>query len=192
MILNEPIAGPSLTLRSLSNCDIGRTYVDWLNDSEVNCFLETRHIKQDLETIREFVQNMNQSGDQLLLGIFVEDDRHIGNIKIGPINSVHRFADISLFIGDKASWGHGYGKQAVTLLSKYGFERLGLFKICASMYEENVASRRLFLTVGFREEGFFRDHCINAQGRRTGIHCLALFELEFLARSSERTRFSEP
>jgi len=176
MILNEPIVGRRLMLRSLSDADIGQTYVNWLNDLEVICFLETRHSKQDLTTIRDFVHRMNDLHDQLLLGIFVGRRRHIGNIKIGPINSNHRFADISLFIGDKASWGHGYGKEAVTMLSLYAFKMLNLYKIYARMiYEENVASRQLFLSVGYEQEGFLRDHYIDHKGRRTGGYCMSLF-----------------
>jgi len=175
MILNEPIVGRRLMLKSLSDADIGQTYVNWLNDPEVTCFLETRHSKQDLATIRDFVYCMNDLLDQLLLGIFADGHQHIGNIKIGPINSIHRFADISLFIGDKAFWGHGYGKEAVTMLSLYAFEKLNLYKIYAWIYEENVASRRLFLRVGYKQEGFFQNHYINNKGQRTGALRMSLF-----------------
>ena len=40
-------------------------------------------------------------------------DKHIGNIKLGPINWIHRYGDISLLIGDKDYWGKGIATEAI-------------------------------------------------------------------------------
>ncbi|MEY8213728.1 MAG: hypothetical protein RPR97_04495 [Colwellia sp.] len=42
-----------------------------------------------------------------------KNDEHIGNIKIGAIKNNHRVGSVSLFIGDKKSWGQGLASQAI-------------------------------------------------------------------------------
>lgn len=56
---------------------------------------------------------------------------HIGNIKIGPINPHHNYADISYFIGEKSLWGKGIATEAIQLILKYAFEELKLHKVTA-------------------------------------------------------------
>ena len=51
----------------------------------------------------------------------VEDGRHIGNIKLGPIQWLHRRADLSLFIGDKSCWSLGYASEAIGLVRDWAF-----------------------------------------------------------------------
>ena len=64
-------------------------------------------------------------------------------------------ADVGLWIG-LPYHGKGYGTLAVRWLVDYGFTRLGLEKIEASIYTGNWASRRIFEKNGFILEGTIR------------------------------------
>jgi uncharacterized protein (DUF952 family)/RimJ/RimL family protein N-acetyltransferase len=64
-------------------------------------------------------------------------------------------ADLGLWIG-LPHHGKGYGTLAVRWLVDYGFTRLGLEKIEASIYTGNLASRRIFEKNGFILEGTIR------------------------------------
>ena len=46
-------------LRPLEKADCTNLYVSWLNDPEVNRYLETRHTPQTLETVEAFVSTVN-------------------------------------------------------------------------------------------------------------------------------------
>ncbi len=61
----------------------------------------------------------------MFFGIFVIETReHIGNIKIGNIDQIHRFADVGLLIGEASARGKGYGTEAILLACRYAFGNL--------------------------------------------------------------------
>ncbi len=153
------IKGDNIFLRILTKEDCGEKYVNWLNDPVINKYLEIRWTKHNKESVVQFVQEVNSSGNSQLLGIFRNSDSsHIGNIKIGPINVNHQYADISYFIGDKDAWGCGYASEAVKLITKYGFEDLALNKCVAGVYSSNTASCKVLEKVGYTNEGCLKKH----------------------------------
>lgn len=163
------IESERLLIRELEVDDISASYLAWLEDPEVNQFLETRFDKQTYESISEFVQEHKQRTDSYLLGIFSKNDmRHIGNIKLGPINSHHASSQISFLIGARDTWGCGYATEAVALVTSWGFKKLRLARIEAGCYERNFGSLKVLLSCGYEVEGFFRKSRIAADGSRTG------------------------
>lgn len=155
MQLTTPIIGESLFLRTLLPVDATPDYLGWLADPIVNAYLEVRFSPpRSVSDLATFITDINQSSHTLMLGIFLqENSRHIGNIKLGPIDWNHRVGDIGFLIGDKEVWGKGYASNAIALLSDYAFTYLGLAKLTAGCYAENEGSRRALLKAGFVEEG---------------------------------------
>ncbi|MFH1148449.1 MAG: GNAT family protein [Pseudomonadota bacterium] len=151
------IEGERIYLREVRLSDVNDDYCRWLNDPEVNRYLETRFMEQNLESVREYVEGKINNRDEELLAICLkEDNRHIGNIKLGPINRLHRFADISLFIGDKSCRGEGLGTEAIRLITRFAFADLNLNKVKAGCYEANKASAGSFIKAGFYREGILK------------------------------------
>ena len=152
---------PEIYLQEISLLDANDNYVNWLNDSHVNQYLETRHSVQSLSSIREFIEATIANPNEHLFTIRLSaSNKHIGNIKLGYINHHHKTADISLFIGDKNSWGKGYASQAIKIISHYGLETLHLRKLCAGAYEPNIASTKAFLKAGYQLDGVLSNHFI--------------------------------
>jgi RimJ/RimL family protein N-acetyltransferase len=85
---------------------------------------------------------------------------HVGNIKIGKIDSFHMHAEVGIMIGEKGCWGKGYGTEAIGLVLKYAFNELCLNKLTAGMYSENVGAFKSFVNNGFRKVGVFRKHVL--------------------------------
>ena len=101
-------------------------YCEWLNDPDVNRYLETRFEAQTRERVLAYVAEQAQSPSAVLLGIMRKaDDLHLGNLRIGAIDRHHLTATIALVIGEKAAWGHGYGTEAIQLATRYAIERSG-------------------------------------------------------------------
>jgi predicted dehydrogenase/RimJ/RimL family protein N-acetyltransferase len=151
--------GDAIYLRPLVHDDVNETYLRWLTDPEVGRFLETRHRRQTLDTIHEFVGRVNARDDEFLFGIFLKDnDRHVGNIKVGPVKENHSLADVSLFIGERDCWGRGIATDAIRVVSRFAFEALGVNKLNASAYAENRGSIGAFLRVGYTQEGVRKRH----------------------------------
>lgn len=167
-----------LTYRTLGEEDVTPTYVGWLNDPRVNRYLETRYETQTLASCRAFVTQMTQDPANHLFGLFLRTDgRHLGNIKLGLINAVHATGQISLFLGDPGCWGQGYATEAIRAITAWGFDDLKLAKLGAGCYDENLASLRAFLKVGYQVEGFLRAQAV-LDDRRIGIFRLGILPPE--------------
>lgn len=146
--------GAEIGLRRVMADDATPEYLGWLRDPDVNHFLETRFTDHTPESLADYVASMAQSPDSELLAIVrLADGRHIGNIKIGPVERHHGTADVGLMIGDRDAWGRGYGTEAIVLATRFAFRELGVRKLTASCYSGNAGSAAAFLKAGWTEEG---------------------------------------
>lgn len=139
--------------------DVADEYVSWLNDPAVNRYLESRFVHHTPESTRRFVQSILDSDDSIIFGIrYVPCARHVGNIKLGPVDRQHRRGEIGLLIGDRAVWGRGIAAAAIELATRYAFDSLGLLKVTAGCYAGNIGSRRAFEKAGFVVEAIRKRH----------------------------------
>lgn len=164
------VADEKITLKNINIHDDLSNYLCWLLDEEVNQYLELRfNLPKSEEEIWDYVNSINKSSDTILFGIFDRlTDLHIGNIKIGPINPHHKFADIGLLIGNKSLWGRGYGSSAIKLACDYAFTELGVEKLTAGCYAENLGSFYSFVKQGFVQEGVLRNQWLFKEKRQDG------------------------
>lgn len=168
----------SIYLQSIDINDVSNTYVDWLNDPQVNQYLETRFTHQNIESVTSFIRATLSKTDEYLFTIRTKDKHHIGNIKIGAINAHHGTGEISLFIGDKDSWGKGYATLAISLITYFAFSNLNLRKISAGAYKSNIASTRAFIKSGYEMDGVKKAHYISNEEVIDGV-CVCLFSDNF-------------
>ncbi len=160
------IKSEKLYLRELLPKDVTKDYVTWLNDPEVNTYLESRFVKHTLESVKEYVKGVFYDDQYYMFGIFLrKNSKYVGNIKLGPINLHHKRSEIGLMIGDKSAWGRGVGTEAIKMVTKFGFNELNLLKISAGMYESNIFSKKSFEKVGYKAEGLYRNHVDSCSGR---------------------------
>jgi len=147
----EKITGEKIYLRRLSSEDATEKYCGWINDPEVNRYLETKKI--DILCLKDYINEKNFRSDCLLLGIFSKrGDCHIGNVKFEPIDFKRKETTMGLLIGDKEYWNQGIGTEAATLVVNYAFDALGLEKISLGVVLENKAAVRTYEKVGFKFE----------------------------------------
>jgi RimJ/RimL family protein N-acetyltransferase len=155
VLVATALSTEDLILRSLDVHHASGPYSAWVRDADVTRHLEVRFSPPDVAALERFIRAMNESDDNLLLGLFPADDpkRHIGNIKLGPIDRRHACAAIGILIGEKAYWGRGLAGQAVAAVATHAFATLGLERVEAGFYAGNVASQRAFRRAGFVQEG---------------------------------------
>ena len=173
----------SIYLQSISVNDVSNNYVDWLNDPLVNQYLETRFSHQSIETVTSFVKSTLNNPNEYLFTIRTKDKCHIGNIKIGAINEHHGTGEVSLFIGDKNSWGKGYATLAIELISYFAFFTLKLRKLSAGAYQTNIASTQAFIKSGYKMDGVKKAH-YRSHGEIVDGVLVCLFSNEFKASNS--------
>ena len=105
-----------------------------------------------MESTKTFVSQKYDSASDLLFGIFF-DGTHIGNIKLGLIKFEHLSAEVSFFIGEKEFWGKGVASKCVETIVQFAITELGLKKVSASYYENNIGSANVLKKCGFVVEG---------------------------------------
>ena len=153
------VKGDTIFLRTVKKTDATVNYVKWMNSKKINQFLESRFIKQDKKDLENYIKKMNKTPNVMFFAIIRKDNnKHIGNIKLGPIDWNHKFAEIGIMIGDRNSLGKGYASEAIKLISDVGFDYLKLHKIIAGAYENNIGSIKAFLKAGFFIDGIRYSH----------------------------------
>lgn len=152
-------------LEQLTTDGVTDEYVSWLNDPEVNRYLESRFVRHDREGVTSYVNSVLESPTSLLLAIYSNAlDCHVGNIKLGPIDRYHCLGEIGLLVGLRASWGKGIATNAIAVISRIGFEQLGLRKLTAGCYSSNKGSQIAFERAGFGVEAVRRNHFVSDGG----------------------------
>lgn len=152
------VEGDLIRMRELRLSDVNETYYRWMNDSSATRYLESRFFPQSKEDILEYVRVLHGKRDSVIFALILkEDGRHIGNIKLGNINWVHRHADVGMLIGEKDCWSRGVGREAMRLITDYAFGVLNLNHLTGGIYATNSGSLRMTLKSGWREEGRRRE-----------------------------------
>lgn len=176
--MNAPaLEAERLYLKPLSLEHLSEEYVGWMNDPEVNRYLESGG-DYTLEKLRDFLQGV-ESRPILFWAIHLRsNDLHIGNIKIDPLNERHGLGEYGILMGRKSAWGKGYAREASQKVIGFCFEDLGLRKITLSVVKDNIAAVELYKRTGFVTEGVYKHH-----GRYEGKYCdvlrMALFNPAF-------------
>lgn len=154
------LKGKKIYLRRLTEDDATQEYADWMNDPEVNQYLESRFFPQTIESTRAFIRSVTNDNNYQFGMFDIETDKHIGNIKIGCINHYHKYADIGFLIGDKSYWGRGIATEAIKLVTEYAFNTLKLHKLWGGAYAPNIGSIKAFLKNGYEKEGCKKKLCM--------------------------------
>lgn len=156
------LEGERVLLRPLTPSDVTQVYCGWMNDPEVNRFLETRFQHQTEEGLKCYVAQKREDPQVIFWAILMkEENRHIGNIKLDPINPIHRTGVIGFLIGEKSYWGQGLITEAICLVCDYAFGVLNLHKLTAGCYSTNIGSAKTLQKAGFVQEGLQREQFLS-------------------------------
>ena len=152
--------GKRYFLETLLPEDVTERYVQWINDLEVNRFLEVRFSGLNRESTKDFVMSFDNK-TKFLFGIYTcKENIHIGNASLN-INANHNIAEFGYFVGDKRYWGENAAMEACYLLLEFGFNKLGLRKIWGGAYLTNISSIFNHKKMGFTQEGRLREHYVD-------------------------------
>jgi RimJ/RimL family protein N-acetyltransferase len=148
------IESERICLRAVSLADANENYQCWLNTPEITRFLESRFHPTSLEQLQNYVKGMSEDSRNFFLAIILKrDERHVGNIKLGPVDWIHRTAELGILIGERDCWGQGYATEAIKAVVEFAFDTLNLHKITAGAYSANEGSIKAFQKAGFEIEG---------------------------------------
>ena len=152
----------NIQLKELNQELVSDKYIKWMNNYKVTKLTEQRFFKHTKKTIIQFVNDKKKSKIEYLFGIFYVKKKkiHIGNIKLGPINNLHKFAEISYLIGDLSYQNKGFATEAIKQILIIAKKKYKLKKIVASLYSNNFASRKVLEKNEFKLEGIIKSKFI--------------------------------
>lgn len=159
MVNSYFLEGEKIGLRVLEKADLTEEYFQWLNDEKVTKYMEPGFFPNDSVSFKNYFESMRNSKNNVMFGIFwKKNEKHIGNVKLGPIHWIHRRADYSIIIGNKDYWKKGVCTEVTQLMCEYGFTKLNLNRIQLGVVDKNIGAIRAYEKLGFKEEGRSRNY----------------------------------
>jgi [ribosomal protein S5]-alanine N-acetyltransferase len=172
-----------LILKEIKVSDISQEYIDWLNNPDINKYLEIRFFPQTLETVKQYIESkLSDTVNTKHFGIFDNNGKRlVGSVTIPHIDWNHLSGDISFVIGYPDTQGRGYGTEAVHAVCYYMFMNCGLKKLWGGYYDGHTASEKIFFKNGFSIEGRIKGKLINYLNKRVDWIVAGLLIHEFKA-----------
>lgn len=101
---------------------------------------------------RYIEENQNDLFLDLQMRFMIENEQQevVGNIDLFHYDPMHNRAEVGIVVA-AAHRRKGIGRMALGLLEEHCFHRLGIHQLYAYITAENLSSRRLFASCGYRE-----------------------------------------
>jgi len=127
------------------------------NDPEVAGLLGGFTFGYARADLAEWIEFHRQRKDEVLWIIADgETDDCLGHVGLYKLDHRIRSAEFAILLGAKHRWGQGIGREVTRGVVEYGFQMLNLNRIELNVLEHNERARRLYQSLGFREEGLLR------------------------------------
>jgi RimJ/RimL family protein N-acetyltransferase len=175
------IYGDRIRLRAAERADLP-LFVAWLNDPEVRQFLFLNLPMSLAQEERWFEEMLKAPPAEQVMVIEVQQEggwTPIGNTSLMNIDWTNSLAEVGIFIGEKAFWSRGYGREAMRLMLKHGFETLNLNRVWLRVYEFNQRGIRAYEHAGFKHEGRLRQ-AIYKGGRYHDVLIMSALRCEWM------------
>ena len=174
MSLNKTLESERLFYRPLDLSYCNERYMQWLNDEEVNRYLEIFE-PYTIDNLRGYLEAVQKNDKILFWAIHLkENNKHIGNIKIDPVNRYHGYGEYGIMMGDRAEWGKGYAAEASKRIIDYCFNEEALRKVTLGVVKENISAVNLYKKLGFEIEGIYKSHGLY-DGKYCDLFRMAVF-----------------
>lgn len=149
--------GGRVYLRPLLEEDVNDEYLSWFKDAAVVHFLDSRNITH--EDAVNYIRQGRETGQWYMYAvIFAENDVHIGNLKIGPIQKAHKTSDLVTVIGRPDYWGKGLATEAIKIGNKIAFDVYDIRKLSGGIAEKNIGSIKCYTSAGWVIEARLKGH----------------------------------
>jgi len=101
----------------------------------------------------------------------------IGIISLSNVFLKHGCAEMGFWLG-RNYWNQGFMTEAAQVVVRFAFNQLDLYRIYASTFEANAASRKVLEKCGFQLEGTMREAVVR-EGKRQNFLNYGLLKPEF-------------
>lgn len=167
----------------LTDAESARVY-RWSRDEELLRWSGGSPTDLTLEEFREQLRREHNRAPSERRAFFLvtRGGELIGRAGCFAIDHKKKQGELGILIGERAYWGKGVGRDAVTTMLRYLFETTTLERINLFTFSENIRAQRCFAACGFRSLGTAR-HLSPDIGEFYGIE-MEITRQEFLVPSN--------
>ena len=146
------LKGKRVTLRRSEPRDYEAIWA-WQNDPVVFRWMD--YVTPfSLADIKESEERAATEGDPFIIEV---EGRPIGRIGLNNFRPRDHMASLYIFIGERESWGKGYGHDGLMTLLAYAFDMKNLRMVELWTLADNERAIRMYKGCGFTEDGRLRD-----------------------------------
>ncbi len=182
------IEGKTLLLVPFSINEMNKQYLRWLNDPQINEFLEIRHKRQTMKDIFDYVNGLRSGKKSEIFAIFTKGKRiHIGNIAITEDDKYYQGnLSYGILIGDTNAQKLGFGAEASVLMIDFLFRNPKIRRLQEGVIAKNTRSWQTLELLGFKKEGILRKHSVLASSEISDLYLYGMLRDEWV---KNRPRF---
>jgi RimJ/RimL family protein N-acetyltransferase len=174
----DAVTGDRVVLRRHVPDNI-RAFQRWYSDPDVVRLTRYQDGPMRRDEIDRFFAARALGPASLSMAIHVVDsNRLIGTCALSQLDADNGSALFHITIGEKDTWGRGYGTEATRLMLDHAFTELGLHRVALTVFAFNERAVRSYLSVGFVVEGRARE-AIWREGRWWDEISMSLLDSEW-------------
>ena len=153
----DAVTGDRVVLRRHVPDNI-RAFQRWYSDPDVVRLTRYQDGPMRRDEIDRFFAARALGPDSLSMAIHIaESNRLIGTCALSQLDPDNGSALFHITIGEKDTWGRGYGTAATQLMIDHAFGSLGLHRIGLTVFSFNERAIRSYRSCGFLVEGRARE-----------------------------------
>lgn len=181
------IEGRTIVLRPLSGNEINERYLSWLNDPEINQFLETRYKVQTVADIYSYINKLRASPGCEIFGVFSKkSDMHVGNVAVVQHNPNNQgIASYGIMMGERRALISGLGAEAEALIVEFLFRHPEIRKVKAGSHSTNYKSWQLIESLGFKREAVLREEAVLSSSKICNVYLYGILKKEWLEQKTK-------
>lgn len=173
------LIGQSVYLRPVELYDVTLIQT-WHNDPEIRKLALGGRLPYTKEAEEEDIKTASQSDKKAYLMIVKKsDDKPIGFIPLDFWDPFCGIVWLRIIIGDKNSWGQGYGSDALRCTLCWLFQELNVHRVELETFATNERALNFFKKIGFKQEGVRRQAHFS-EGQYHDVVLFSLLKEEFL------------
>ena len=147
----KSLLGNKIQLEPFSLKFVSNDYLNWMNDKDVTKFIYKAKKEMLIDDLYSFANKMiNSDIDYFFAILLKKSKRHIGNVRLGPVDFNLMIGKFGIMIGDKNLHGQGIGTEVMELIKDFTFNYLQLKSISFPVVKEYPSAMRLYSKTGFK------------------------------------------
>lgn len=152
----------------------------WYEDAGFQRLVDAPHARpRSAEEIEKWFEEWQKNEREVTFAVrLLDEETPLALVSLEGILWSHGVAWLGIGIGDREQWGKGYGREAMQLVLRYGFNELNLHRIQLTVFEYNERAIALYEKLGFQREGVYREF-MQRDGKRYDMYLYGLLRREW-------------